>query len=91
MTICPASNIVVVTREEKKQTTKGGILLPKGAGDVPNGDKLCVVHAVGEDMKDKYKVGDKVIIYPAYINVVVIEGKQFLFCNETNIQATITE
>jgi len=89
MQIQPAKDIVVCTMPDAKKETLGGILLPKQMAEEPNTDKLAIVVAVGEKMKDEYEVGDRVVIYPAYINVVMLEGVKYLFCQASNIQAKI--
>jgi chaperonin GroES len=95
MKLVPLNDRVVVEREEAKQTTAGGIVLPDTAKDKPQQGKIL---AVGEGRMNKdgkrrplqVKVGDTVL-FTSYAGdeFKLPEGKKVLLMREDDILAVV--
>ncbi len=95
MKLVPLNDRVVVEREEAKQTTAGGIVLPDTAKDKP---QQGIVLAVGEGRLAKdgkrrelqVKIGDKVL-FTSYAGdeFKLPEGKKVLLMREDDILAVV--
>ncbi|MHA2022566.1 MAG: co-chaperone GroES family protein [Candidatus Thorarchaeota archaeon] len=87
--ISPTKDVIVLRKQEEEvnPVTSGGIVLPQGLKKT-NGDKLAVVHRVGEDVKS-VKEGDIVVVSPYNIVVAVVVDVPYIFCKEENILAVL--
>jgi chaperonin GroES len=95
MKIQPLGDRVVVEREEAKQTTAGGIVLPDTAKDKPQQGKVVAV-GEGRITKDgkrrelQVKVGDRVLFTSYAGDEFKVEGDQkVLLMREDDILAVI--
>jgi chaperonin GroES len=95
MNIQPLGDRVVVEREEAKQTTAGGIVLPDTAKDKPQQGKILSV-GEGRITKDgkrrelQVKVGDRVLFTSYAGDEFRVEGdKKVLLMREDDILAVI--
>lgn len=95
MNIQPLGDRVVVEREEAKQTTAGGIVLPDTAKDKPQQGKVVAV-GEGKVFKDgqrrplQVKVGDKVIFTSYAGDEFKLNGDQkVLLMREDDILAVV--
>lgn len=95
MKIQPLGDRVVVEREEAKQTTAGGIVLPDSAKDRPQQGKILSV-GEGRITKDgtrrelQVKVGDRVLFTSYAGDEFRVEGDQkVLLMREDDILAVI--
>ena len=95
MTIKPLGDRVVVEREEAKETTAGGIVLPDTAKDKPQKGKVVAV-GDGRVTKDgkrrdlQVKVGDHVLFTSYAGDEFKIDGeKKVLLMREDDILAVI--
>lgn len=95
MNIQPLGDRVVVEREEAKQTTAGGIVLPDTAKDKPQQGKVLAA-GEGRITKDgkrrelQVKVGDRVLFTSYAGDEFRVEGdKKVLLMREDDILAVI--
>jgi chaperonin GroES len=95
MKIQPLGDRVVVEREEAKQTTAGGIVLPDTAKDRPQQGKVVAV-GEGRITKDgkrrelQVKVGDRVLFTSYAGDEFKVEGDQkVLLMREDDILAVV--
>ncbi len=95
MKIQPLGDRVVVEREEAKQTTAGGIVLPDTAKDRPQQGKVLAV-GEGRTAKDgkrrelQVKVGDRVLFTSYAGDEFRVDGdKKVLLMREDDILAVI--
>ncbi len=94
MTIKPLGDRVVVEREEAKETTAGGIVLPDTAKDKPQKGKVVAV-GDGRITKDgkrrelQVKVGEQVLFTSYAGDEFKIDGKKVLLMREDDILAVI--
>lgn len=95
MKIQPLGDRVVVEREEAKQTTAGGIVLPDTAKDRPQKGKVLAV-GEGRTTKDgkrrelQVKVGDSVLFTSYAGDEFKVEGeKKVLLMREDDILAVV--
>ncbi|HEU5115265.1 MAG TPA: co-chaperone GroES [Isosphaeraceae bacterium] len=95
MKIQPLGDRVVVEREEAKQTTAGGIVLPDTAKDRPQKGKVLAV-GEGRTTKDgkrrelQVKVGDNVLFTSYAGDEFKVEGeKKVLLMREDDILAVV--
>ncbi len=97
MKIQPLGDRVVVEREEAKQTTAGGIVLPDTAKDRPQQGKILAV-GEGRITKDgkrrelQVKVGDRVL-FTSYagdpVQLPGVDEKKVMLMREDDILAVI--
>jgi len=95
MNIVPLGDRVVVEREEAKQTTAGGIVLPDTAKDKPQQGKVLAV-GEGRITKDgkrrelQVKVGDRVLFTSYAGDEFKVDGdKKVLLMREDDILAVV--
>ena len=95
MTLKPLGDRVVVEREEAKETTAGGIVLPDTAKDKPQKGKVLAI-GDGRITKDgkrrplQVKVGDSVLFTSYAGDEFKIDGeKKVLLMREDDILAVI--
>ncbi len=85
MTLKPLKDRVVAFKEQPKEKTASGLLLPSDSKEKP---AYAVVESVGPDVKE-IKKGDK-IIYKEYSGTnVKINDKEYLILDEKDILATM--
>ena len=85
MTLKPLKDRVVAFKEQPKEKTASGFLLP---GDSKEKPAYAVVESVGPDVKE-IKKGDK-ILYKEYSGTnVKINDKEYLILDEKDILATM--
>ena len=85
MTLKPLKDRVVAFKEQPKEKTASGLLLPSDSKEKP---AYAVVEAIGPDVKE-IKKGDK-IIYKEYSGTTVkINDKEYLILDEKDILATM--
>ena len=95
MKLQPLGDRVVIEREEAKQTTAGGIVLPDTAKDKPQKGKVLAVGdgKVTKDGKRKplqVKIGDQVLFTSYAGEEFKIEGdKKVLLMREDDILAVV--
>ncbi len=76
MAFQPLANRVLVEREEKKNTTASGIIIPDTAKEKPLQGKVI---AVGPDAKEEgINVGDTVVFANFSGMEITIEGSEYL-------------
>ena len=80
MKIHPVGNRVLIKRDEKKEISDGGIILP---GQKHKEQMLGVIAAVGKDVTD-FSEEDKVI-FPDFTGVLV--GKNYVIMEDKDIVA----
>ena len=94
MTLKPLGDRVVVEREEAKETTAGGIVLPDTAKDKPQKGKVVAV-GDGRITKDgkrrelQVKVGDQVLFTSYAGEEFKVEDKKVLLMREDDILAVV--
>lgn len=76
----PLNKRIVVRRFESKEKTKGGIIIPETAKEVPVAGKVM---AVGDD--SPVKVGDTAIFTKYAGTVIAIEGEELLIVKEEDL------
>lgn len=76
----PLNKRIVVRRFESKEKTKGGIIIPEAAKEVPVAGKVM---AVGDD--SPVKVGDTAIFTKYAGTVIAIEGEELLIVKEEDL------
>lgn len=85
MTLKPLKDRVVAFKEQPKEKTASGLLLPSDSKEKP---AYAVVESVGPDVKE-IKKGDK-IVYKEYSGTnLKIEGKDYLVLEEKDILAIL--
>ena len=85
MTLKPLKDRVVAFKEQPKEKTATGLLLPSDSKEKP---AYAVVESVGPDVKE-IKKGDK-ILYKEYSGTnVKINDKEYLILDEKDILATM--
>ncbi|MBQ3429889.1 co-chaperone GroES [Candidatus Saccharibacteria bacterium] len=85
MTLKPLKDRVVAFKEQPKEKTASGLLLPSDSKEKP---AYAVVESVGPDVKE-IKKGDK-ILYKEYSGTnVKINDKEYLILDEKDILATM--
>ena len=94
MNLKPLGDRVVVEREEAKDTTAGGIVLPDTAKDKPQKGKVVAV-GDGRLTKDgkrrelQVKVGEHVLFTSYAGNEVTIDGEEYLIMTEDDVLAVV--
>ena len=94
MTLKPLGDRVVVEREEAKETTAGGIVLPDTAKDKPQKGKVIAV-GDGRITKDgkrrelQVQVGDQVLFTSYAGEEFKIDDKKVLLMREDDILAVL--
>ncbi len=94
MKIQPLGDRVVVEREEARQTTAGGIVLPDTAKDKPQKGKVIAV-GDGRVTKDgkrrelQVKVGDQVLFTSYAPEEIKVDGETYLLMREDDILAIV--
>jgi chaperonin GroES len=94
MKIQPLGDRVVVEREEAKEKTAGGIVLPDTAKDKPQRGKVISVGdgRVTKDGKKRalqVKVGDNVLFTSYAPEEIKLEGEKYLLMREDDILGVI--
>jgi co-chaperonin GroES (HSP10) len=85
-----AKDVVVLERIMAKKMSDGGIVIPDNAQAQMNADKTAKVVEVGEDLKDAFfKVGDTVVVNPAYGTAVILGKRSLIFGKEQNVLAVV--
>ena len=94
MALKPLGDRVVVEREEAKDTTAGGIVLPDTAKDKPLKGKVVAV-GDGRITKDgkrrdlQVKVGENVLFTSYAGNEVTVDGTEYLIMSEDDVLAVV--
>jgi co-chaperonin GroES (HSP10) len=89
MKLTVEADVIVLERIMAPKQSDGGIMLPDIAQTQMNADKTAKVVDMGKDVKSIAKVGDTVVFSPAYVNAVVLEKRQLIFCTAKNILAVV--
>ena len=85
MSLKPLKDRVVAFKEQPKEKTASGLLLPSDSKEKP---AYAVVESVGPDVKE-IKKGDKIIIKDYSSNELKIDDKEYLIIKEEDILAKI--
>ncbi len=85
MSLKPLKDRVVAFKEQPKEKTASGLLLPSDSKEKP---AYAVVESVGPDVKE-IKKGDKIIIKDYSSTELKIDDKEYLIIKEEDILAKI--
>ena len=85
MSLKPLKDRVVAFKEQPKEKTASGLLLPSDSKEKP---AYAIVESVGPDVKE-IKKGDKIIIKDYSSTELKIDDKEYLIIKEEDILAKI--
>ena len=94
VTLQPLGDKVVVEREESKERTAGGILIPDAAKDKPSRGTIIAI-GTGKLLDDgtrgamQVKKGDRVLFTSYAPETIEIDDEEFLLMSESDILAVI--
>ncbi len=86
MNIKPLGKRVVIKKVEIEEKTQSGIVLPNSAKEQP---QIAEVLAVGTEVEDTVKVGDKVIFSKYSGTEVKMDGEESTIIDFKNILAVV--
>jgi len=85
MNFKPLGDRVLVERVEETNTTASGIIIPDNAKEKPSEAKVIAVSSEVEDVK----VGDKVVFGKYSGTELVLEGKEYLVLDTSDILGVV--
>ena len=86
MNLKPLGDRVVIKQVEAEETTKSGIVIPTTAKEQP---QIAEVLAIGEEVTEELKVGDKVIFSKYGGTEVKIDGEELTILKLEDILAVV--
>lgn len=86
MNLKPLGDRVVIKQVEAEETTKSGIVIPTTAKEQP---QIAEVLAIGEEVTEELKVGDKVIFSKYGGTEVKIDGQELTILKLEDILAVV--
>jgi chaperonin GroES len=91
--VTPLHDRVLVRRLEKKETAKGGIIIPDTAKEKPQEGEVIAVGAgkieEGKRIPLDVKPGDRILFAKYTGNDIVIDDQEYLILREEEILATV--
>lgn len=88
MTLEPLFDTILVSPDERKETTEGGLTIPDNASfDRPQKGK---VEAIGPKV-DSVKVGDEIVYKKYSPDVVKIDGKDWTLLSQSDVLAVVKQ
>lgn len=86
MKLRPLGNNLVIKKVEAEEKTASGILLPDSAKE---DSQIAEILAIGADIKEEVKVGDKVIFSKFAGSEVKVDGEEVTILKITDILAVV--